>query len=155
MKDSTRAAAGDQLITITRVLNAPPAVVFEAWTDPDQLAEWFGPAGMEVPRQDIVIEPHAGGRIRLRMVMPAGGMDYSLEYEIVEIAAPRLLVLRSGPNPQMGLLHAVETRIELTADGERTRLTLTDGPFPVEGGEGAARGWQGAFDKLEKLVSAV
>jgi hypothetical protein len=47
----------------------------------------------------------------------------------------------------------VVARIELTDENGKTRLTLTDGPYPEDGGRWAGAGWIGAFDKLEALVA--
>lgn len=152
MSESTPAQTPEQPITITRVFDAPRALVFEAWTDPDQVSKWFGPAGFEAPRESVEIDLRVGGRFNLRMVQEGSGMDYRLSYEIVELVEPELLVLRSGPMPEVGLHHPTVTRIELHEEGGRTRMTLTDGPYTEEGGRGAGAGWEGAFDKLEALL---
>jgi uncharacterized protein YndB with AHSA1/START domain len=149
MNDST--AVAEQEITITRVFDAPRELVFAAWTDPDQLARWFGPAGLETPRDSIEIDLRVGGRLHLRM--EGGGMEYGLRYEIVELAEPELLVLRSDPMPEVGLHHATLTRIELAEEDGKTRLTLTDGPYPEDGGRHAGVGWQQSFDKLEQVLA--
>jgi uncharacterized protein YndB with AHSA1/START domain len=44
MSDSTPAAAADQEVLITRIVEAPRERVFRAWTDPDEVAAWY-PAG--------------------------------------------------------------------------------------------------------------
>jgi uncharacterized protein YndB with AHSA1/START domain len=153
MSDSTSVQSVEQEITITRVLDAPRELVFKAWTDPDQVAKWFGPAGFDTPRDSVEIDLRVGGRFHLRMVQGSGGMEYGLRYEIVELAKPELLVLKSEPMPEVGLHHSTVTRIELEADGAKTRLTLTDGPYPEPGGRGAAAGWEQSFDKLDALLA--
>jgi uncharacterized protein YndB with AHSA1/START domain len=150
MTDST--TAGHQ-ITITRVFDAPRELVFKAWTDPDQVARWFGPAGFETPRESVEIDLRVGGRFKLRMVQGRAGMEYGLNYEILELVEPELLVLRSDPMPEVGLNHDTVTRVELHEDGNKTRMTLTDGPYPEEGGRGAGAGWEASFDKLEALFA--
>jgi uncharacterized protein YndB with AHSA1/START domain len=87
------------------------------------------------------------------MVQSGGGFEYGLRYEIMEIVEPELLVLKSGPMPGVGLNHETVARIELIDDGGKTRLTITDGPYPEEGGKGAGAGWQAAFAKLEALLA--
>jgi uncharacterized protein YndB with AHSA1/START domain len=151
MNDATRVQA-EQEITITRVFDAPRDLVFQAWTDPDHVAKWFGPAGFETPRDSVEIDLRVGGRFNLRMVKHGGGMEYALRYEIVELRAPDLLVLRSGPMPEVGLDHETITRVELDEENGKTRMTLTDGPYTEAGGKGAGAGWQGSFDKLEELL---
>jgi uncharacterized protein YndB with AHSA1/START domain len=152
MSDSTPVQAAEQQITITRVLDAPRELVFKAWTDPDQVAKWFGPAGFDTPRDSVEIDLRAGGRFHLRMVKAGSEMEYPLRYEIVEVVEPELLVLKSGPMPEVGLDHSTVTRVELREEDGKTHMTLTDGPYPEEGGRGAAAGWEGSFDKLEALL---
>jgi uncharacterized protein YndB with AHSA1/START domain len=153
MTDATPVQA-EQQITITRVFDAPRELVFRAWTDPDHLAGWFGPAGIETPRDSIEIDLRVGGHLNLRMVQAASGAEYPLRYEITELAEPELLVLKSEPMPQVGLDHPTFTRVELEDEDGRTRMTLTDGPYPAAGGGGAEAGWHGAFDKLAAQLAA-
>jgi uncharacterized protein YndB with AHSA1/START domain len=154
MSDSTDASTAEQQITITRVLDAPRELVFRAWTDPDQVAKWFGPEGFDTPRDSVEIDLRVGGRFNLRMVQEGADMDHRISYEILELVEPELLVLRSDPMPEIGLNHHTTTRVELHDEAGKTRMTLTDGPYPEEGGRHAGEGWEGAFDKLETLVGS-
>jgi uncharacterized protein YndB with AHSA1/START domain len=126
MAESTVVQADEREITITRVFDAPRELVFQAWTDPDHLARWFGPAGFEIPRDSVHIEPRVGGRITLRMVQPGSGHQFDLDYEILELVEPELLVLKSGPNPEMGLHHEV-----VTVSRSRTRTARHASPSPT------------------------
>ena len=151
MSDSTPVQAAEQRITITRVFDAPRELVFKAWTDPDQVAKWFGPAGFETPRDSVEIDLRAGGRFNLRMVQGGSGVEYRLRYEVVEFVEPELLVLKSEPMPEVGLHHHTITRIEFEDEAGKTRMTLTDGPYP-DGGRREGAGWDASFDKLEALL---
>ena len=141
--------AQDQQLTITRVFDAPREVVFEAWTDPDQVAQWFGPEGFDTPREHVAIDLRVGGRYDLTMVQRDGGAQHPVSSEIVELDPPRLLVLRSEPMPAVGIMKPTFTRVELDEDGEGTRMTLIDGPYTESGH--AEAGWHGAFAKLAAL----
>ena len=112
---------------ITRVLDAPRELVFKAWTDPDQVAKWFGPAGFETPRESVEIDLRVGGRFDLRMVRGGSSEGHPVSYEIVDIVEPELLVLKSEPMPEVGLHHGTVARIELQEEAGKTRMTLTDG----------------------------
>jgi uncharacterized protein YndB with AHSA1/START domain len=151
MPDSSPAQTADQQIVITRVFDAPRALVFRAWTDPDHVAKWFGPQGFEIPRDSVVIELRVGGRFELRMVSAQMGFDTGLAYEILELVEPELLVLRHEAKPELGIPDATVTRVELHDENGKTRMVLTDGPY-VESGHAEA-GWSQAFDKLAALVS--
>src|SRR5881398_3459349 len=70
---------------ITRIFEAPRARVFRAWTDPDEVAEWYGPEHMDAPRERIRIDPRVGGRWELTMVQRGGGAEFSIGYVIIEL----------------------------------------------------------------------
>ena len=139
-------------VLITRIFDAPRELVFRAWTDPDQVAEWYGPEHFDTPRESIRIDLRVGGRYELTMVRRDGGGEHAIGYEIIELVEPELLVLRSDPMPQVGMPDPTVTRVELHGHGEKTRMTLTDGPYPAGGGHAEA-GWDSAFDKLARFVA--
>jgi uncharacterized protein YndB with AHSA1/START domain len=138
---------------ITRIFEAPRERVFRAWTDPDEVAGWYGPAHMEAPRERVNIDARVGGRWELTMVQRDGGGEFSIGYEILELVEPELLVLRSDPMPEMGMEVGTVVRVELHDHGEKTRMTLTDGPLPPEACERAESGWGAALDKLSGFLS--
>ena len=142
----------DQEVSITRVFDAARESVFNAWTDPDEVAAWYGPEHFDTPRESINIDLRVGGRYELTMVQPDGERKFPVRYEIVELVEPELLVLRSDPMPEIGMHEPTVTRVELEDLGGQTRMTLTDGPYPGGGGHAEA-GWNGAFDKLAALVA--
>ena len=137
-----------QQVLITHVFDAPRESVWAAWTDPDQVARWFGPEGFEVPRESVTIELRVGGRYELTMVR--GGGRQPLTYEIVELDPPRLLVLRCAPIPEVGSHEETFTRVELHDHGGKTRMTLSDGPYTEA--RYAEAGWHSAFAKLDALL---
>jgi uncharacterized protein YndB with AHSA1/START domain len=145
--------AQDQQVLITRIFDAPRELVFRAWTDPDQVAQWFGPEHFDTPRQTVEIDLRIGGRYELTMVQRHSGARFPVRYEIVELDPPRLLVLRSEPMPEVGIHGATFTRVELHDHGDKTRMTLSDGPY-TEAGHAEA-GWHAAFGKLDALVTAM
>jgi uncharacterized protein YndB with AHSA1/START domain len=151
MSDPTRAPGADQEVLITRIFDAPRERVFRAWTDPDDVAAWFGPEGFDTPRDRVHIDLRVGGRYELTMVQP-GGKEFPIVYEIVEFEAPELIVLRSDPIPEVGI-DGTLVRIELHDHGDKTRMTLSDGPYTREGRGHAEGGWSAAFDKLATVVA--
>ena len=152
MPDPTPTTSAGQDVLITRIFDAPREAVFRAWIDPDEVAMWYGPEHFETPRERIRIDQHAGGRYELTMVRRDGGVEFAIGYDIVELAEPELLVLRSDPMPEMGMHEPTVTRVELHDHGAKTRMTLTDGPYP-EGGGHAEAGWSQSLDKLAALVA--
>jgi uncharacterized protein YndB with AHSA1/START domain len=145
--------AADQQVLITRTFDAPRDVVFRAWTDPDHVAQWFGPEGFDTPRETVEIDLRVGGRFELTMVQKESGAQFPVRYEIAELDPPRLLVLKSGPMPEVGLHNGTVTRVELYDHGDKTTMSLSDGPY-TEAAHAEA-GWHGAFAKLDALLPTV
>ena len=83
----------DREIVLSRVIAAPRALVFKAWTDPKHLPVWFGPAGFKVETQEIDIR--VGGRWRFVFTGP-DGTRWDNRMVFLKIEAPRLLVMDHG-----------------------------------------------------------
>jgi uncharacterized protein YndB with AHSA1/START domain len=150
---TTPAAASDETVLITRVFDAPREQVFRAWTNPDEVAAWFGPEHFEAPRERIRIDLRVGGRYELTMVRRDTGAEFPVGYEIVELVEPELLVLRSDPMPEVGMPEPTVVRVELHDHGPKTRMTLSDGPLPAAGRGPAEAGWRSALDALAATVA--
>jgi uncharacterized protein YndB with AHSA1/START domain len=86
------------------------------------------------------------------MVQRDGGAEYAIGYDILELVEPELIVLRSDPMPEVGMHEPTIVRVEFHDHGDKTRMTLTDGPYPVGRGHAEA-GYNAAFDKLAALVA--
>ena len=139
---------------IERVFEASREEVFRAWTVPEEIAAWYGPEQFDTPADMIRIDLRVGGRWEATMVMRASGDEFPANYEIVELVAPELIVLRSDPMPEHGMPDPTVTRVELREDGPgRTRMTLTDGPYPTNAAHAEA-GWTQSFEKLGAALSA-
>jgi uncharacterized protein YndB with AHSA1/START domain len=139
-------------ITITRTLDAPPERVFAAWTEPEAIAAWYGPAQFDAPAEQIRVDLRAGGRWELTMVRRDGAGAFLVGYEILEVERPTLLVMRSDPMPHMP--EPTIVRVELHAEGGGTVLTLTDGPLPDAGAARAEAGYEAALDTLAVVLAA-
>jgi uncharacterized protein YndB with AHSA1/START domain len=55
-------------VELERTFEAPRELVFRAFTDPDQVPQWWGPEGFHTPREKVEIEPRVGGRYHVVMV---------------------------------------------------------------------------------------
>ena len=153
MTDSSSVPASDHQVLITRIFEASREAVFAAWTDPEQVAAWYGPEHFETPRERIHIDLRVGGRYELTMVQPGSGAEFPVGYDIIELVEPELIVLRSDPMPEVGMHEPTVTRVEFHDHGDKTRMTLSDGPYPAGGGHAEA-GWNSAFEKLAVLIGS-
>ena len=139
-------------LEMTRVLPAAPSRVYEAFSDPDVLAKWWGPQGFSTP--SLEFDPRVGETYRIEMQPPDGEAFY-LTGEFRAVDPPNRLSFTfrwEEPDPD-----DVETLVELSfVDlGESTEVVLTQGVFRTEGRRALHRdGWADSFDKLEALLSS-
>jgi uncharacterized protein YndB with AHSA1/START domain len=150
MSDLTPPAVTDRDVYITRTFAAPRTVVWKFWTSPEQLAVWFGPDGFHVPVETVAVELREGGRWDLSMVDEAGNafpirgrIAAFIEFEYLEI----VLDADSGAGP----LEDILLRVQFHDHGDRTRMTLHQGPFTDEQREMTAEGWELSFVKLDAI----
>jgi uncharacterized protein YndB with AHSA1/START domain len=144
-------------LVITRIFDAPRELVYRAFTDPDQLAQWFGPVGFSVPRDTVDIDARVGGHQRFTMVSDDDPTQTSpVNATFVEVIENELLVgeEKVGGTPESGPATVMRMRIEFHDEGGKTRLVLRQGPFPVEFEPMVREGWASSFGKLETLLAA-
>jgi uncharacterized protein YndB with AHSA1/START domain len=85
-------AATAQEITFTRVFDAPRELVWKAWTEPERLAQWFGPRGWTNPLENITMDVRPGGAFRIVSVSEDGSEMPSVGV-YREVVEPERLVL--------------------------------------------------------------
>jgi uncharacterized protein YndB with AHSA1/START domain len=136
---------------MTRSVPAAPLVVFGAFSERDELAQWWGPEGFTIPSMEF--DPRVGGSYRIEMQPPEGD-SFHLRGEFREVDPPKRLAFTfiwDPPDPD-----DVETLVGLSfLDlGGSTEVALTQGPFKTEARRALhGDGWTESFDKLERLIS--
>ena len=126
--------------------------MYRAFTDPDQLAQWFGPVGYSVPRDTIDIEPRPGGQERFVMVNDADPAErHSMDSVYSEVIENEVLAGYQDAEGAPRLEFRMEFRDE--PDGG-TRLDLWGGPFSEQDRGETSQGWESSFTKLDKLLHA-
>jgi len=63
----------EQELVIVRIFDAPPEMVYQAWVDPEQVAEWYGPKGLNLSHIEMDVRP--GGKWR-KCMRSAEGKEY-------------------------------------------------------------------------------
>ncbi len=81
--------SGCREVTITRSFAAPRALVWQAWTDPKHLSQWWGPRGFTSSVRELDVR--IGGALSIVMHAPDGG-DYPMRGVFRELIAPERLV---------------------------------------------------------------
>ena len=87
-------------LTITRSFAAPREAVFDAWTNPEKFAVWFGTDGVDVPAETLSMDVRPGGSWKAVMKLPD---DTSISWvgEYLEVDAPSHLVMTITDNPAL------------------------------------------------------
>ncbi|HEU0053538.1 MAG TPA: SRPBCC domain-containing protein, partial [Longimicrobium sp.] len=83
----------DREVVQSRVFDAPRELVFDAWTDPAAVAEWFGPDGFTITTYEMDVRP--GGVWRFTMHGP-DGTDFPNRVDYHEVVRPERLVYDQG-----------------------------------------------------------
>src|SRR3954465_894270 len=114
-----RSATADREIVISRVISAPPELVFEAFTEVRHLSQWWGPEGFTTSTRSF--EFRVGGGWGLMKRGP-GGTDCREWITWTEIAPPERIALQHGE--YRGDPNAFESVLALARDGAATRIEM-------------------------------
>jgi uncharacterized protein YndB with AHSA1/START domain len=147
---------GTHEISITRIFDAPPELVYRAFADPDQLCQWFGPEGYSVPYESVAIDARPGGYQRLVMVNDDDPTDRSeIDATLTDVVENELLAGHQDVEGIPGTTGTMRFHLRLEfhpEPGGKTRLDLHQGPFTEEMGDQTKAGWESSFTKLDLLL---
>lgn len=154
---------------LERTFAAPLDQVWAAWTQPGKLEKWFGPKGCTAESVKFDLKP--GGVTLTKLSFPGAPPMYA-RFIYREISAPRRLVWLHAVADEKGnatrhpMAQAMPAQmlavLELAADGDQTRMTLTKTPFEATVDEVEAfrgmiqsmtRGWTGNLDVLDEHLA--
>jgi uncharacterized protein YndB with AHSA1/START domain len=151
-------AAPERTVSTTRVFDAPREVVYKAWTDPKQLAQWFPPKDFTSPRCEVDARP--GGIFRVDMKGPDGPPFNG------EISVGKGLFREVVPNERLVFTFAGEEDVPppllvtvlFEAQGNKTKLTIHQTAETVADYEellklGVTEGLRQSFEKLDELLT--
>ena len=139
----------ERVLRLTRVFDAPRALVWASWTDPKHAARWWGPR--HHPATYLAIDARVGGRWRGRL-MGADGRELWQGGVFREVIEPERLVFTFAWDADNGFENLVT--ITFADEGGRTRMDFRQEPFiAADEREGHGEGWMSSFDRLdEELV---
>ena len=158
MAEKNESAAGpmEREIVLTRLLDAPPSLVFQAWTDPIHMRKWWGPKAFTTPFCEMDVRP--GGALRVVMRGP-DGVEYPMTGVFQEIVEPERLVFtfvaRDGnENP---LLEGTTT-VTFVGQNGKTKMTVQSravglAPVAPQMLAGMETGWSQSLDRLADLAA--
>jgi len=154
--------------THSRVFDAPRALVWQAFTEPERLALWWGPQGFQMLHSTVDLRP--GGLFHYGMRAPDGSVMWG-RFQYREIRAPELLSyilsfsdekggVARHPGHQAWPLEMLST-IHFIDEGPRTRLEMSAEPFNASASECAVfeenfesmnQGFSGTWAQLDAYL---
>jgi uncharacterized protein YndB with AHSA1/START domain len=147
-------APADRVLEITRIVDAPRALVFRAWTDPAHLARWWGPLGFVTT--ELLADIRVGGAYRACMRSPTG-TTHCRRGVYREIVAPERLVFTYAWEDARGAL-GPETIVTVTFAelGAKTRLSLRQAVFETSSACDSHReGWMSCLERFADYVATL
>jgi len=143
------------VVRVQRRFEAPRERVFDAWTNPDVLREWWAAMPTMSPGE-IDVDLREGGRYRMQMVADTGDV-HTVVGEYKEVRRPeRLAYTWTWESNEDAMTGSADTLVEVdfADDAGGTRVTLTHSGFANAEIAGMHdHGWNGTFDSLERYFA--
>ena len=152
MDRTTIERTSEQELVVTRTIDGPRGVVFEAWTDAELFRQWWVPKSMGLTLLSCEVDARVGGGYRLTFdIGTAEPMAFFGRY--LEVSPPSRLVWTN----EEGDGDAVVTTVTFDEQQGRTRLVVRD-LYPSKDAleaaiaSGSTAGWAEMLDQLDELL---
>jgi uncharacterized protein YndB with AHSA1/START domain len=126
-------------ISITRVFDAPREEVWQAWTEPERIAQWWGRRGWSTPVSSVELDVRPGGVFRLNSINDEDGREMPIDAVYTEVVEPERLAFGTS---SVTFLDLGDGRTEM-----RFEATVAD-----DVADAAEGGLASAFDRMEELL---
>ncbi len=152
MTTRTASKTADQVLRLERRFEAAPERVFDAFTKPEQLKQWWGPEGFTTPKAKLDVR--AGGAYAIDMKAPSGEI-YRVRGTFRTVERPKRLVYtwawQEGSYADLPTL----VTLEFLAKGKGTLLRIThEGMTTAEMVDDHKGGWSSTLERLAAMLAA-
>jgi uncharacterized protein YndB with AHSA1/START domain len=151
-------------VEIERIIDAPLALVWQMWTDPEHFKAWYGPDGATIPVAKMDVRVGGTRLVCMEVQTPNGPMRMWFTGEYREVIENKRLIYTESMSDENGHVSApsdmgmpeghpstTEVRVELKDIGGRTKMVMAHLGIPHDS-PGAA-GWAMALDKLTAYIA--
>lgn len=149
---TTMDRTSDRELVVTRTIDGPARIVFEAWTEPELMKRWWVPKSVPVALLSVEMDVRVGGTYRfVFQVDPATTMAFYGRY--LQVQPPSRLVWTN----EEGEGDPVVTTVTFDEDDGQTRLVVHD-LYPSKDAldaaiaSGSTAGWDEMLDQLDELL---
>ena len=144
----------NRTVSLKRTFNAPIKLVWEAWTQPEHIALWWGPKGMDT--KVVEHDFRVGGKWKYTMEMPDGN-EFIADGVYSEIVELERIFSSANFKP---MTEGVEIQALFEESGDKTNFTFnvvhpTEEYCKQQEKMGIMNGWGSVFDRLETFVSTL
>lgn len=142
-------------LLIERIFNAPRQLVWDVWTTPEHIANWYGPQGFTAKVETMDFRP--GGEWAYAITGPKD-MSYRVTGTFEEIVPPEKVVTHDAYPAAPGVMKILVSTVLFDDLGDQCKLTMRI-LFPTEEDRsnyeqsGAVWGWNSSFDRVEALLA--
>jgi uncharacterized protein YndB with AHSA1/START domain len=152
MRTSIEAEERERELVIARIFDAPSHLVFQAWTQPDRAARWWGPQGFVTTYCNMDVRP--GGTFRVCMRSPAGAEHWK-QGVYREVVPPERLVFTFAWEDAEGKPgHQTLVTVTFAEHGDKTELTLHQAVFEsVARRDEHRRGWASTLERFAEYLA--
>lgn len=153
-----------QLVEISRTFRAPIKRVWEAWSNPEIIKQWWGPESFTSPKAEMDLKQ--GGKFLFGMESPAGEVNWSAGSVTTLVPNKKIVLAESFSNEQgeyispkeagmpnwSGEYHGTIT-VDFNSVGEdQTKMSIRHTGIPADLHDECVEGWSSSLNKLQKLV---
>lgn len=144
-RGTTVKRTSDRQVTVTRVFDAPPHIVFEAWSNPELFAQWWVPQSLGVTLRSCQMDVRTGGSYRLEFGNDAEN-TFAFFGKYTDVVPPSRIVWTN----EEGENEAIST-VTLEAQGDKTLLTFTEVHPSKEALDESLGGMEGTPEQFAQL----
>lgn len=144
----------DLSVIIRRLVRGSPEQVFQAWTEPEQVMKWWGPAQVSCP--DCQIDLRVGGAYKIGNLLPDGSVIWIIG-KFLRVKRPNLLSYswRSGLESEFDEAAPERVTVRFVQRGEKTEVIVEHRHIPDEQTQrNHTQGWTGCLDGMEEFASS-
>jgi len=146
---SQAAVASPTSLVVSRTYSASVDRVFKAWTDANQLGQWFAPTDDYTTKANVDLR--VGHEYRIAITHKGGNVHTILgTYHLIQPPNKLVYTWRWEGGPTADTL----VTVDFTPDGDATKVTITHEQFTnIEDRDKHAEGWNGCLGRLPRLFA--
>jgi len=145
----------DREVVVTRTVNGPARIVFEAWTKPELFVRWWVPKSSGVSLLSWEMDIRVGGRYRLEFGHPGSEQPMAFFGRYIEVTPPSRLVWTNEESDDGAV-----TTVTFEEKGDKTLLVLHE-LYPSKQAldaaiaSGSTGGFSETFEQLDDLLATM